>query len=431
MAGTTTKDIRNVVLIGHGSSGKTTLAERLLFDAKATTRFGRPSEGTSILDSADDEKERGSSIDMHLCHLTHAGAAVTLIDTPGAADFVADAIAALGVVEAALVVVDAKDGVKVNTRKLWRKAQGLSLPRFLAITRMDIERADFDAKVKQCQQAFGDRCVPLFLPNASGAGFSSLEPVLDVGPKASDAAKAASQKLVEAAIEDDEGLMMRYLEGEKLPADVIRGAFTKAVVAGKLHPIIPVSSETGAGVKELLETIAKLFPSPADRPGRARKGDRWSDVPIDGPFSGLVFKTVIAEAGRFSYLRVYSGVFEAAHAFENLRDGKHEKGAHLFRTQGSHRDKCDKAVAGEIVAIPKLESLERGDTIAAHGFDKGTYAMPAFPEPLHGVAVTPKKSTDAPKLLEGLHKLEAEDPTFKVIKDVETAQRYNATTAAA
>ncbi len=411
----TTKDIRNVTVIGHGASGKTTLVERMLFETKTTTRFGRVNEGSSILDAAPDERERGSSIDMHIAHMTHQGCHINIIDNPGAADFVGEPLLSLAAVECAIVAVDGKDGVKVNTRKLWNKCIEFELPRFIAVTRLDVPQAEFDARLKQIQAVFGDRCVPLYIPAEKG-----VESVLD--PK-SDRARSANTKLVELAVEADEGLMMRYLDGAKLSSDEIRGAFMRAVVAGKLHPVIPTSAETGLGVQALLDTIVKYFPSPRDRPGRTRKdGKTVAEVASDAPFSGLVFKTVIAEAGRLSFVRVLSGELADGHGFLNVRDGKTEKGGHIFTLQGHDRGKLEKAIAGDLVAIPKMEHLHRGDTIADPHFDSGSYALPKIPIPLAGLAVHPKKSTDAPKLLESLHKLEEEDPTFKVVKDQQTGQ---------
>jgi len=415
-----TRDIRNIAVVGHNASGKTTLIERLLYDSKTTNRFGRVAEGSSLLDAAPDEQERGSSIDMHVVHLTHQGTLVNLIDTPGAADFVGEPILALAAVEAALVVVDGKDGVKVNTRKLWAKCEELGLPRFIAITRLDAPQADFDARMKNIQQAFGDRCVPLFLPDEKGPEGTNVERVFE--PK-SDRARSANTKLVELAVESDEGLMMRYLDGAKLTAEEIRGAFMKAVLAGKLHPVIPTSAEKGLGTQALLDAFVKHFPSPLDRPARTRKGGKVvAEVAPDGPFAGLVFKTVVAEAGRLSYVRVFSGELTDGQHFRNLRDGKEEKGGHLFTIQGHDREKLEKAVAGDIIAIPKMEHLHRGDTVADLHHDSGSFEIPAAPVPLAGLAVHPKKSTDAPKLLESLHKLEEEDPTFRILKDQQTGQ---------
>jgi elongation factor G len=411
----TTKDIRNVAIVGHGSSGKTTLVERLLFETKATSRFGRVSDGSSILDVAPDERERGSSIDMHVVHADHKGTRVNLIDTPGAADFQSDALLALGAVDAAIVAVDGKDGVKVTTRKMWGACADLGLPRFLAVTRLDVPQAEFDAALKSIQRVFGDRCLPLFLPEGK-----TVESVLDAK---SDRGKSARTKLVEAAVEVDEALMMRYLDGEQLSADEIRKALVRSVVSGKLFPILPVSSETGQGIGALLDTLVQFFPSPLDRPARTKKnGKVTAEISPDAPLSAYVFKTVIAEAGRLSYLRVLSGALADGQPFVNLRDGKSEKGGHIFTIQSHNREKLDKAIAGDIVAIPKMENLHRGDTIAASGWDHGAYEGPKTPVPLAGLAVHPKKSTDAPKLLESLHKLEEEDPTFKVVKDAVTHQ---------
>jgi elongation factor G len=393
----TTKNIRNIAIIGHGASGKTTLVERLLYDTKATTRFGRVTEGTSVLDAAPDEKERGSSIDMHVVHATHQGVHLNLIDTPGAADFVGEAVLALAAVECALVVVDGKDGVKVNTRKLWAKCDELALPRFIAVTRLDVPQADLDARVKSIQAVFGDRCV-----------------LLEETP---------STKVIELAVECDESLMIRYLEGVQLTPDEVKGVIKKSILAGKLFPIIGTSAEKGEGTRELLDALVKFAPTPAERPGRTRKdGKVVAEVAPDGPFSALCFKTVIAESGRLSYLRVFSGELADGQHFKNLRDGKEEKGGHLFTIQGHAREKLEKAVAGDIIAIPKMEHLHRGDTVADPHFEHGSYAIPSTPVPLAGLAVHPKKSTDAPKLLESLHKLEEEDPTFKILKDQQTGQ---------
>lgn len=411
-----TRDIRNVAIVGHGSSGKTTLVERLLFDTHATNRFGRVSDGSSILDVAPDERERGSSIDMHVTHASFHNVHLNVIDTPGAADFVGDAILPFAAVDGILVAVDSKDGVKVTTRQAWHRCEEAELPRFVVITRLDMPQHDFETTLKSIQSSFGDRCLPVYLPDGKGG----LESVLE---GKSDQARSAKTKLVESAIEIDEALMTRYLEGATLSGEEIRRAILRSVVQGKLFPVIPTSAETDMGVSQLLDALIAFFPSPADRPIKTWKdGKVYSEIAVDGLFSGFVFKTVIAEAGRLSYVRVYSGSLGDSEHFKNLRDGKAEKGGHLFTIQGHGREKLEKAIAGDIIAIPKMENLHTGDTIAAMGWDQGSFHAAHIPASLAGLAVHPKKSTDAPKLLESLHKLEEEDPTFHVVKDATTHQ---------
>ncbi|MBI4577089.1 MAG: GTP-binding protein, partial [Planctomycetes bacterium] len=228
MASYTTDDIRNIALVGHGTCGKTSLAEAMLFAAKATTRQGRPDDGTSILDHDDEERQRRFSIDAAMAHGPWKGREINLLDTPGYPDFIGEAIAGLEAVDLALFVVDANSGVRINTRKLWEYASRRGIPRMVVLNRLDMEHADFVGNLEGLAAAFGERCIPLTLPNGSGAGFSAVEGTFRVGEGASDRARAIHEKLLEAIIEVDDALLERYFNGEEIGGEELARTFTRS-----------------------------------------------------------------------------------------------------------------------------------------------------------------------------------------------------------
>ena len=271
-------DIRNIALAGHGASGKTSLADALLFTAGATDRRGSVDDGTSISDVEDEEKRRHLTIDCHLLHLEWQGKQVHLIDAPGYPDFIGNALSALAAVENVIVTVSAPAGIEVNTRRIAQEAGRLGLGRIVALTKMDADNVDFLRVLGQVRETFGPQCVPFYVPIGQGPSFSGvvdvLNPPADVPDNCPMPPSDAYQMLVEQIVETDEGLMNRYLEGETLPADELRAAAYHAIAQGQLIPIVCVSARKDLGLKELLDLIADREPDPERHPSPRHAGPR-------------------------------------------------------------------------------------------------------------------------------------------------------------
>src|SRR3954452_406199 len=263
-----TTDIRNVALAGHGASGKTSLADALLFAAGATTRKGSVDDGTSALDVDDEEKRRHFTIDCHLGHLAWQGKQIHLIDSPGYPDFIGNAIGALAAVENVVVAVSGPAGIEVNTRRIVQEAKRLGLGRFIAVTKMDAENVDYRADLEAIRETFGTQCVPFNVPIGQGASFSGVIDVLQTHdenpPECPLAPTEAYQMMVEQIVETDEELMMRYLEGETIDVEELRKAAHDGIAAGKLVPVLCVCTRKDLGLKELLDLITTCGLSPAD-----------------------------------------------------------------------------------------------------------------------------------------------------------------------
>ncbi len=424
-----TSDIRNIALVGHGAAGKTTLAEAMLFRTKATSRVGSVRDGTSVLDYEAEEKERKNSIDAAIGHCSYKGKEIQIVDTPGYPDFVAEAIAALAVVDAVVVCVDGQAGVRVNTRKVWSLAAERSLPRLIVLTRFDQEHAKLATVLDDIRGQFGDRAVPLYVPRGEGLQYKGNELVFPLAKDASEAATAANQRLVEAAVEGDEALLERYLGGETIPPEELKAALVAAFRRGDIYPIIPVAGEKDLiGVDDLLATVADLCPSPADRKVEALEadGDGEAGKPVaivpDGPFTARVFKTIYDPfVGKLSYLRVFSGQLPQNATVANTRSGGSFKVAHIYRLQGKEQQEIPEAQAGDLVAFAKIEDLQQGDALCTPDL-RVAFPPLQFPKPMVSLAVEPKSRGDEAKLSGAIAKLADQDPTFKVNRDRQTGE---------
>ncbi|MEM7164492.1 MAG: elongation factor G [Planctomycetota bacterium] len=410
--------IHNIAIAGHGTCGKTTLLEELLFLAKATSRAGSVDNGTSTLDHEDEEKERKFTIDPTPCFLEHDGKHFNFLDTPGYPDFVHNVIDAYHAVEMAIVCVDAVSGVRVNTRRVVAEAKKAGLAVMFVVTRMDLDNADFDGTVEQIRETFGTQCIPLFLPDASGAAFSSVENTYSLSADSSDRAKSTRNELVEAIIESDEALMERYLEGEE-PSDAeIDEAFTNAMLHGTLAPIVCCSAAKKIGLHKILDTIEHVAPAHdhgVARPLFNKENEQTVDNAVNGadaPLVARVFKVELDPfVGKLSFLRVLRGTLKANQAVINASHGSKERVTTVLRMQGKEQNTLDLAGPGDIVAIPKLESLHIGDTITDP--ECTDHLQPIkHPIPMVKLAVEPKNRNDETKMAEGLHKLVEGDSGF-------------------
>lgn len=422
------ESIRNVALVGHGAVGKTTLADMMLFQAGANSRAGSVDDGSSLLDTEEDEKERKHSIVSAVCHFQHNDRRINVIDAPGYPDFVGQAIGAMRAVEAAIVVVSATSGIEVNTRKMFQQATDAGLARILVINKCDGENIRFPQLIESLRETFGAACALMNVPIHLGHGFSGVFSTIDGGgaPPAGAAVdpKAAGQQVLDAAVEADESLMERYLEGEELTAEELSGAITKAIAAGTLVPIFCTAAKKGTGVPELMNAIARFAPSPAAFPRKGRRGDQEVTIEpkADGPLVAQVFKTRIDPfVAKMNYLRVFSGTLKKDASVRNERTGKSFKVAQVMEVQGNQTAPVTDVGPGEIVAVIKVDDLKTGDTLT-HGADGLTLPPIRFPTPMIGLAVAPKSQADQAKISGALHKIEEEDPTFHVRRDAQTKE---------
>jgi len=425
-------DIRNVALAGHGASGKTSLADALLYLAGATDRRGSVDDGTSFVDVDDEEKRRHFTIDCHLLHLEWANKQIHLIDSPGYPDFIGNALSALAAVENVVVTVSAHSGIEVNTRRVFQEATRLKLGRIVALTRMDAENVDFARVLGQIRETFGAACVPFFVPVGQGPSFSgvvdALNPPEDVPDGCPMSPSEAYQMVVEQIVETDDDLMSRYLEGESLALDEIRGAACRAIARGQLVPIVCLSVRKDVGLKELLNVVADCSLTPADvhRHGSAPEGEEDVDLEphVEGELVAQVFKTSNdLFMGKLNFLRIHSGRIAHDTTLLNARTGKTAKPGHLYRLQGKTQEEVREAIAGDIVAVPKFDDLHISDTVTstANGHVPKVVLDPIkFPTPMVPRAVEPKTREDEPKISVGLAKIADEDPTFTYRRDAQT-----------
>jgi elongation factor G len=426
-------DIRNIALVGHGAAGKTSLADGLLFKAKAVDRRGSVEEGTSVSDYDDEEKKRHISIDTSLLHLDHQGRRVHLLDAPGYPDFVGGALEALTAVETALIVISAPSGIEVNTRRMFTEAGRRGLARMLVINKLDADNIRFAELLSNIQDTFGKGCVLFNAPNALGNGFSSVLSVLNPPSPAPAGCPvdltAARSKLVDAIVEGDDALMEKYLTEGTVSADELEAVIPKALAAGTVVPIFCTSAKKDVGVAELLDAIARDALSPVE--GKHRKatkgtGDQAQEVELApdeaGELVGQVFKTLNDKfVGNLSFIRILSGKITADHPIVNVRTGKSSRLSGLLLMQGKAQQNVPEAIAGDIVAVAKVDELHLGDTVASQAHAPRVVKH-VFPRPMFGLAVEPKARGDEQKISGSLQKIADEDPTFHVTRDSQTKE---------
>ena len=431
-----TEKVRNVVLVGHGGAGKTSLAEAMLYLSGVTRRLGTVDDGHSGLDYEPEEIKRQFSINLSLAPVVRDGVKINIIDTPGYADFIGDAIAGMEAAEMALFVVDAVSGPQVQTERLWKIAGEMGIARAVFVNRMDKEHADFDAVMASLDAKFGHRVGAVQLPMGAESAFRGVidiirmkayhhegdkEEVLEIPTEFSAAAEAARDKLTDLVAEADESLMEKYLEGESLNQEELENLLDKAIAQGIFIPVFVGSAVKLQGIEDLLDEIVSFFPPPtAHGPVPTADGGEIR-VSTEGPVAGLVFKTIFDPyVGRLNFVKVLSGTLKPGSELINARTGKKERVAHVFKMMGKESTDIDGAPAGDVAVLPKLGDVLTGDTLSEKG-DVRIAPLP-LPAPLYPVAVVAKTKADEDKLGTALNKLVEEEPTLHLKRDDETHQ---------
>jgi elongation factor G len=441
-----------VVLVGHSGSGKTSLVEALLAATGTVQRQGSIEEGTTVSDFDEVEIRQQRSVNLTLAPLVHNGIKVNLLDTPGYADFTGDLRAGLRAADSALFAVSAAEGIDGLTRMLWEECAAVGMPRAVVITKIDHQRADFDACLDACREAFGDAVAPLYLP--VGDPVDGLIGLLSQklyrysgGTRTEDTASAADQdrmeelrgELIEGIIteSEDESLMDRYLSGEEIDPKVLIEDLEKAVARGSFYPVLVVSAPQRIGMLELLEVMTEAFPSPAEHPLPAvttPDGKPVSGLSSDpkGPLLAEVVKTTSDPyVGRISLVRVFSGTLRPDASVHVSGHGRSARGhddhdnderiGALTSPLGKQQRPVTQCAAGDICAVAKLSTAETGDTLSEkeHPLLMESWSIP---EPLLPVAIVAKSKADEDKLSQALSRLVAEDPTLRLENNPETHQ---------
>ena len=437
--------IRNVALIGHRGSGKTSLHEALLFEAGVINRLGRVEDGTTTSDHEPDEQAREMSIGATVSSFDHDGRKINLIDTPGEPSFIADTVASLRVADAAVVVVNAVMGVEVHTERLWQRADREGLARLVFVNMLDRERADFFRALESLQSAFGNHVVATEIPVGSehevrgvidlidmkafiaqGEGRGAPEPQ-DIPEELQAQAQEYREKLMDEVAENSDELMERYLEGEEIDHDEIVTVLKRGVTDGRIFPVTCGVATKNLGTTRLLAALVEDLPSPAMRGAMTVLGEDGEEIEIapdeDGELVAYVFKTLADPyAGRLNLFRVFSGVIKGDSQVTNVTQRAKERIGQLLIPRGKEHEQTDEVGAGDIGAIAKLKETRAGDVLA--GKDTRISFPPLdLPAPVMAFAFEPKTKGDEDKAASAIRRLEEEDPTLDVHRDQQTGDQ--------
>ncbi|HEX9380024.1 MAG TPA: elongation factor G [Gaiellaceae bacterium] len=424
--------IRNVAVVGHRGTGKTSLVEALLFQAGATNRLGTVESGSTVSDWDDDEQRRQMSLSASICHLEWQGRKINLIDTPGDAGFQGDAIAALRVVEGALFAVSAVMGVEVQTSRHWARAEQGGLSRVVVVNMLDRERADFFRVLDALRDQLSDKCVAVHIPIGAEHELKGIVDLLHMqaymdpegeresGPveipaELKEQVDEYREKLLDAVVETDEGLMERYLDGQELSAEEVAKALKDAVTRGEVFPVACGVASKNLGTTALLDLLVEGVPSPA------KKG---APISVDGGgTAAFVFKTIADPfAGRINVFRVLNGTFKGDATVVNARAHSKERIGQMLELQGKEHTQVPDLGEGDIGAVAKLKETQTGDVLLDAERQVEAPEI-GFPEPVMSFAVAPKSKGDEEKMAAGLRRLSEEDPTIQMRRDPQTGEQ--------
>lgn len=438
----TTSKIRNLALVGHSASGKTSLAEALLYKTGEIDKKGRVEEGSTVSDYEAQEKKRGISIQTSIIPVEYEDYKINFIDSPGFFDFEGEVLQALRASEAALFVIDGENGIEVGTEKYWNYTQEINLPSIIFVNKLDKENAHFNKVVSDLHIEFGKKVTPLTLMLGQGDEFEGVIDVLDKKAYTYENGEkkeveipeirlaevdAVYEEIIEAVAETDDSLMEKFFEGEEFSESEFRKGLTEAILNGTVVPLIAGSSEKEIGLTQLLEVITKYMPSIDDEVAhigfRVKDGYDAFDANEDAPFSAVVFKTLADPfVGKISIFKVLSGSVSKDDKILDVTKNKELKASNLFFLRGKEQIKADKVIAGDIGAFTKLDELSTGDTLATAA-NKIEYKPIKYPKPVLFYAINAISKNDEDKISEALQKLIEEDPTFKDDRNTETHQQ--------
>ncbi|MDQ2084894.1 elongation factor G [Herbivorax sp. ANBcel31] len=437
-----TEKIRNVCFMSHGGHGKTTLTEAMLFNTKVLERFGKVEDGTTTSDYDPEEIKRNNSLFTSICPCEWKNHKINVIDVPGYFDFVGEVKQGIRVADSSVILVSAKSGVAVGTEKAWDYSSERKIPKMFFVNKMDDENADFHKVFDQLVDTFGKNVIAFEIPIIEGDKFigyvnivtmkalkfgkEKLEEV-EIPSDLNDKIEEAREELIEAVAETDEELMEKFFDGQEFTDEEINSGLRTGIKNGFLTPVFFGSASNNLGVKNLMDSIIDLMPAPSDEKvveAKKKDSDEMCELEIskDADLSALVFKTIADPfVGKISMLRVYSGTLKSDSLVYNTSTEKNEKISQLFVLRGKKQIPVDQLVAGDIGAVAKLQNVNTNDTLCTKS-NAVELDKIVFPEPVISMAVEPKSKGDEEKIGSGLHKLQDEDPTFKVEINSETHQ---------
>ena len=434
-----TNEIKNISLLGSKGSGKTTLAEAMLFECGVIKRRGSVEAKNTVTDYFPVEKEYGSSVFSTVFYAEFLNKKLNVIDCPGADDFVGNAITALNVTDTGVIVVNAQYGVEVGTQNIFRTAESINKPVIFALNQLDGEKADYDNVIEQMKEIFGPKVVPIQYPLACGAGFNAMIDVLlmkkyswgpeggvptieDIPASELDRANELHRALVEAAAENDETLMEKFFEEEHLTEDEMREGIRKGLITRSIYPVFCVSAGKDMGVRRMMEFLGNVVPFVDDMPAPVNTAGKEVKPDANGPLSIFMFKTTIEpHIGEVSYFKVMSGTLKTGVDLDNVTRGNKERIAQIYCVSGQIKTPVDELVAGDIGATVKLKDVRTGNTLDEKGCDY-EFDFIKYPAPKYQRAVRPVTESDAEKLSAILTRMHEEDPTWIVEQSRELKQ---------
>jgi elongation factor G len=430
MASFTTAQLRNVALIGHSSSGKTTLAESMVFNTGATSRRGRVEDGTTVADWDDEAIRRRISVGASVVPCEYQGHKINVLDTPGFIDFVGEIKGSVSVADAGIMLVDPVSGVEVGTELGWDYLNERNLPRIVFVNKMDRENAQFERVLGNLREVFGGTIVAVQIPIGEGSEFKGVVDLITVkaflgeggtavdvpGNLASEVEEARTQ-LIEAAAEGDDELIMKYLEGEELTADEINRGLKAGIASGKVIAVFCGSAVNNVGVRPFMDAIITYMPDPSVKEIPATRPDGTEEMlkaDATGPLAAFVFKTVADPyVGKISYFRVFSGIVRGDSRVYTLPSSTEERASQVFTPRGKEQLPVSEVTAGDIGVVNKLAATATNHTLCDRGRQL-TVPPPAYPDPLYSLAVSPKTKADSAKMGPTLNRITEEDPTLQV-----------------